>query len=235
MWAVDDETTPAAPSTPRPRWADLVAAAEAMSGDRDHPSGVRRRPVQQRGLQTLGLILDAAESLLDEQGLEGFSTNSIAERANVNIATLYGYFEDKVAILHELASRNELRMLTAMRGLSETFSGDWRSMVDEVVEMLLRVRIEHPGTVAIRRAVAATPEMSGLVAQREARFAEVVVDAMLLLQPDLDRNVARRAAAPVAVAGGHVLDRAVDGGTVDIELVDSFRQMVTAHLEQVMD
>jgi AcrR family transcriptional regulator len=235
MWPVDDETTPAAPSPPQVRWSDLVAAAEASAGDAGTAAGVRRRPVQQRGLQTLGLILDAAQSVLDERGLEGFTTNSIAERANVNIATLYNYFEDKVAILHELAARDELRRVAAMRELAETYrGGDWRSMVDHVIDMLVRVRTEHPGTVAVRRAVAATPELADLVAEREQRLTSMLVDVMVMFRPELDRAVARRAAAPVAVAGGHVLDRAAAGEVLDTELILGFREMVMAHLDHVL-
>jgi len=60
-------------------------------------------PKQKRALQTRQRILDAALELLEQAGIERISTNQIARRAGVNIASLYKYFPDKYSILHELA------------------------------------------------------------------------------------------------------------------------------------
>ena len=47
-----------------------------------------------------------AAYILSEDGLEGFTTNRVAERAGVNIASLYQYFPNKSAILEELQARH---------------------------------------------------------------------------------------------------------------------------------
>ena len=67
---------------------------------------MRKKPIQQRSRRTVGFILDAAAYILAEEGLEGFTTNRIAERAGVNIASLYQYFPDKTAILEALQRRH---------------------------------------------------------------------------------------------------------------------------------
>lgn len=64
----------------------------------------RRSPRQERAHETVAVILDAAWQLL-QQGLPGFNTNRIAERAGVSIGTLYGYFPNKQSILVALARR----------------------------------------------------------------------------------------------------------------------------------
>lgn len=64
----------------------------------------RRNPRQERAHETVAVILDAAWQLL-QQGLPGFNTNRIAERAGVSIGTLYGYFPNKQSILVALARR----------------------------------------------------------------------------------------------------------------------------------
>lgn len=69
-------------------------------------NGVKRsakEPKQARSKQTRQKILEATLELLDQDGIEGVSTNSIARRAKVNIASLYQYFPDKIAILRVLA------------------------------------------------------------------------------------------------------------------------------------
>ena len=50
-------------------------------------------------------ILSATGGLLDEVGFDGVSTLSIAERAGVNIATVYRYFPNKFAVMRALAER----------------------------------------------------------------------------------------------------------------------------------
>ena len=65
----------------------------------------RRSPRQVRAHETLAVILEAAWRLLRQQGLAGFNTNRIAERAGVSIGTLYGYFPNKQSILVALARR----------------------------------------------------------------------------------------------------------------------------------
>lgn len=51
-------------------------------------------------------ILDAAAYILAERGLDGFTTNHVAARAGVNIASLYQYFPNKAAILDALQARH---------------------------------------------------------------------------------------------------------------------------------
>jgi AcrR family transcriptional regulator len=69
------------------------------------PPLTRRSPRQVRAHETLAVILEAAWLLLRQQGLAGFNTNRIAERAGVSIGTLYGYFPNKQSILVALARR----------------------------------------------------------------------------------------------------------------------------------
>jgi AcrR family transcriptional regulator len=70
---------------------------------------MRKSPRQARAQRTVSYILDAAAYILAERGLEGFTTNRIAERAGVNIASLYQYFPDKAAILAALQARHAAR------------------------------------------------------------------------------------------------------------------------------
>ncbi|MCL2715691.1 MAG: TetR/AcrR family transcriptional regulator [Alphaproteobacteria bacterium] len=67
---------------------------------------MRKIPRQARARQTVEYILEAAACILAERGLEGFTTNHIAERAGVNISSLYQYFPDKLAILEALRERH---------------------------------------------------------------------------------------------------------------------------------
>jgi AcrR family transcriptional regulator len=71
----------------------------------------RKQPRQARARETVEVILQAATYILQKSGYETMTTNQIADRAGVNIASLYQYFPNKQAILAELARRhvNEAR------------------------------------------------------------------------------------------------------------------------------
>ena len=71
---------------------------------------VRRAPVQQRSRRRVEAILDAAERLVVERGVEALTTREIAVAAGVPVASLYQYFADKEAVLLALAERDMAEM-----------------------------------------------------------------------------------------------------------------------------
>lgn len=65
----------------------------------------RRTPRQERARKTIDVIFEAAAQILQREGRDALTTNRIAERAGVSIATLYQYFRNKEAVLVALARR----------------------------------------------------------------------------------------------------------------------------------
>ncbi|MGA8044340.1 MAG: TetR/AcrR family transcriptional regulator [Terracidiphilus sp.] len=70
------------------------------------PLKPRKTPSQERARATVEAILGAAAYILVRDGWEKFTTNSVAERAGVNIASLYQYFPNKDSIVAELQRRH---------------------------------------------------------------------------------------------------------------------------------
>ncbi|HTV86827.1 MAG TPA: TetR/AcrR family transcriptional regulator [Dyella sp.] len=66
----------------------------------------RKRPRQARSTATVDAILQAATYILVKHGWAHFTTNRVAERAGVNIASLYQYFPNKESIVVELQRRH---------------------------------------------------------------------------------------------------------------------------------
>ena len=81
-------------------------------------SASRREPRQDRALQKVDLIFEAANRLLETVEIADLTTNAIAAKAGISIGTLYQYFDDKNAILDALTNRElkglSARMLEAM-------------------------------------------------------------------------------------------------------------------------
>lgn len=70
------------------------------------PLKPRKIPSQERARATVEAILQAAAYILVRDGWKKFTTNNVAERAGVNIASLYQYFPNKDSIVAELQRRH---------------------------------------------------------------------------------------------------------------------------------
>ena len=108
---------------------------------------MKKIPRQTRAQQTVEFILDAAAYILAERGLDGFTTNHIAERAGVNISSLYQYFPNKLAILEALRARhiaapvaveNYAARLKQLRDLP------LKEVVQEIVDVAIEMHVSNP-------------------------------------------------------------------------------------------
>ena len=78
------------------------------------------RPSQQtRSQRTQEALLDAAEALFAENGIEATSVADVAERAGASIGAVYHHFRDKKALLYALYDR-----------LAQSFEATSREVVD---------------------------------------------------------------------------------------------------------
>ena len=74
-----------------------------------------KKPVQQRSMQTVDTLLDAAAQILQTEGEGAFNTNRVAERAGFSIGTLYQYFPNKNSIFEALAERERITIESAIK------------------------------------------------------------------------------------------------------------------------
>lgn len=96
----------------------------------------RKRPRQARSLGTVEAILEATTDILAREGAGRLTTNRIADRAGVNIASLYQYFPGKHAILAELRRRHGTEQRAAVqRALVARRGDDLESTLRALVSM----------------------------------------------------------------------------------------------------
>jgi AcrR family transcriptional regulator len=94
----------------------------------------RKTPRQERSRATVEALLQATTDILVREGYAKLTTNRIAERAGVNIASLYQYFPGKEAIVAELRRRHgaeqraEVHQVLAERG-GKSLESTIRSLV----------------------------------------------------------------------------------------------------------
>ena len=65
----------------------------------------KRIPRQQRSKETVDRIIRAATQIIRRDGFTSFSTNTVAAKAGVGIASIYEYFEDKDALFLAVLER----------------------------------------------------------------------------------------------------------------------------------
>src|SRR5260221_9595373 len=105
----------------------------------------RKSPRQERSRATVEAILEAATDILIRQGAGRLTTNRIAERAGVNIASLYQYFPGKQAIIAELRRRHGAERRAAVRqALIERRGDSLESTLQALVSMGVAAHAVNP-------------------------------------------------------------------------------------------
>ncbi|MBM4374383.1 MAG: TetR/AcrR family transcriptional regulator [Deltaproteobacteria bacterium] len=100
-----------------------------------------RTPQQARSRETLERLLDAAEAVLAEGGLEGASVSEIARRAGSSVGAFYARFHDKEGLLRYLFERfDEQAEATAVVALEPA---RWDGVpLREALETMLRFLVD---------------------------------------------------------------------------------------------
>lgn len=165
----------------------------AADPDPHLPGGLMRTvPRQQRARAAVNRILRATGELLDDAGYDALTTTAVAERADVNIATLYRYFPDKFALIEGLALSIEAERFAKVDPMLAVFaaSADWRRDLRGIFDKLLDLRLKRTGVKGLRRALHSAPQL--WVAER-AGFGRMVEHWAAALRTRVPSMTAARA------------------------------------------
>jgi len=166
----------------------------------------RKAPCQERSRATVEALLEATADILIRQGYAKLTTNRIAERAGVNIASLYQYFPGKEAIVAELRRRHGADTRAAVRQvLAEHTGGELESTIRTLVSVGVAGHAQAP-----RLHQVFTEEMPALGYRDVAAIDAPIFEAMrrFLQEADLDVRDTDLALWMIATASGAVLHRA---------------------------
>lgn len=198
----------------------------------------RRAPVQERARRTVDLILETAARLLEEVGVEAFNTNLLAERASVQVRTIYRYFPNKLAIMTAVAERTVEEWDTwfdGFRALGDP-NGDWRELWTKYVDGFLDGIRALPGGLAVRRAMRALPELQAVDRRDNERLASQMGRALQrrgVSLPSARLRAAARALIETAVA---ILDLAlVEPRPRAGLLIEELKRMQLGYLESIIE
>jgi AcrR family transcriptional regulator len=197
----------------------------------------RRKPVQDRSSATVDALLGATAQILLSHGYERASTNEIARRAGVSIGSLYQYFDNKEALVAELARRHFGHIESVVvehMVLPAGETADLRAVVTRLLRALVAVHRVNPRLSQVLEAE--VPRVGELrVIEELGRRSEVLVAERLAavraqLRP---ANVVLAAQLVVRAVSG-IMQATVRRSGTDLphELEDELSDLVLRYLLQ---
>ncbi len=194
---------------------------------------MRKLPKQARSREMVERIVDAARSVLVDEGYDQFTTNRVARRAAVSPGSLYQYFPDKQSLLDVVIDRYWDRLSTEIElSLSERIDEftpeNARAVFDALLHALesdaelLRVLTEELPRSRVREQYLAV----------QARVRELAATVMILHGGQTDRKHARTRAWIAIVAVENLATRWVlDGPAITRdELLDQAVELTVSYL-----
>ena len=138
-------------------------------------SDARRRPSQLRSQRRVEAILDAAAAVIVEAGgVDGATTQAIAERAWTSVGSLYQFFPNRDGVVQALAARylGELQELYAGALSFDAVALPVEALMARIVEPLAAFHARNPAYPHVYHATTGVP---GAAAGREREHQDAVV------------------------------------------------------------
>ena len=225
---------------PAPAAEGSATTEPAAGGDSD---AFRRRPRQSRGQKRVELLLDAAATVIAEQGLEAATAEAIAAQARTAKGSLYQFFPNRDAVLAALALRyaDEMRAIHERAFPLDAHDVPLERLIDRIVKPLAEFHDRNP---AFRRVFAShdgpVDDTRSAPARLRAQLFESFVDRLDVLfasrNPRLATRERRRAALVAASIGQSVLARRARAQAADKKpLLDDVRRILIAYLQPLLE
>lgn len=191
----------------------------------------RRRPSQERSRRRFDTLLAAARELLVEVGVESFTCEAVAARAEVPIGTLYQFFANRYVLVCELDRQDLIAVQAELaRFAAEIPSLDWPVLLDRFIDHLARLWSTDPSRRAVWLAVQATPATRATAAINERALAGQVAEVLAPLTPGADPRRRALIAEVLVHAVYSMLNFSVQQGRDHAEVVTELKAMTTAYL-----
>ena len=109
----------------------------------------RRVPAQERSKERVARILDAAAHEFAERGVEASTIESIAERADTSVGSIYQFFPNKLAIYEAIGNTylEEVRALFAVLVSDEAIEVPWRTVITATIDAFAEL---HRSSITFR-------------------------------------------------------------------------------------
>ena len=178
--------------------------------DDEHATAPARRPPgRPRSARSHEAVLDAAATLLDEQGLPGFSVDEVARRSGVSKATIYKHWRSGLEIAVEAYGARITEVMPVPAG---------SDVVDDLVAQVHQVAAVYAGPrgqVIAQLLGAGAGVPGGATLLRERFFADRMRETAAAIERGMAEGVLRDDVEPQLVLEllfGPIVFRLINGG-----------------------
>ncbi|MCP1572694.1 AcrR family transcriptional regulator [Herbaspirillum rubrisubalbicans] len=172
----------------------------------------RRMPNQARSRETVELVLRAAGTEIEQNGLDSLTTRRIAALAGISVGTLYEYFPNKQAIVYALVTDWMERILAVMDALHPQHPEGCQDMLTYLgtqVDQLSQMYIDQPGLGALVTMLSSVPQLRDAVREHDERSITSVASALQHFAPGVEPAEARSMAHTIIVIAHELLCEAI--------------------------
>jgi AcrR family transcriptional regulator len=195
----------------------------------------RRRPAAGPARQTVDRILASTAELLDEVGFDDLTTNLIAERADVNVASLYKYFPNKYSVLTALAEQMRDMQLELLAKRLQP-QGDWRGELQTLLDAYVELFVSRPGFAELAMVLSSSPPLRAIDEASLAAEARVIAERVVhygIEETRADREAIARVMLEATRGVLPLVRRAAPAGRR--RLMRELRRMLEAYLSSYIE
>lgn len=159
----------------------------------------RRESQQTRGEKTQAALLDAAEELIVEKGMDGTSIADVAKRAGSSVGSVYHHFKDKRALFFALFRRMTQVMTDQTKQAADP--ARWEgAKVGDLLEGYLDFRLQQRREAGVSKAAAALvmaddPELKSHMAEIKLEGSQALLELVLARRREINHPDPEFAAA----------------------------------------
>jgi AcrR family transcriptional regulator len=195
---------------------------------------VRHRPVQERGRVRFDAILSAARELLAKGGLEGFTIEDVAARAEIPVGSVYQFFPNKFAIVAELDSRDTEALIDDLMASSSRLLGDdWQAETNDLIDLVAAHWVDDPTRRAVWLAMRSTAATRSLAAEHSRALVNTLLPMIQGLTEDQTLEEQVTICEVVVEMSQSLLHFSVSDGEPNPATVRELKRMLRAYLRAV--
>jgi AcrR family transcriptional regulator len=196
---------------------------------------LRHQPVQQRGRERFNAILSASRDLLTEAGLERFTIEDVAARAEIPVGSIYQFFPNKFAIVTELHAQDTAAMVQSLRAIGDRFpSLDWQDEVNGLIDRFEQRWVEDPSRRAVWLAMRSTAATRERAAEHNRQLVATLVPIIGSLPRSIDPQEQQEIAEVTVEAAQAVLHLSVASGEPNPGTVRELKRMLRAYVRALV-
>lgn len=149
----------------------------------------RRESQQTRGERTQAALLDAAEELIVENGMDGTSIADVAKRAGSSVGSVYHHFKDKRALFYALFHRMTQIMVDQTKLAADPARWEGakvRDLLEGYVEFRLQQRREAGvSKAAMALVMADDPELKAHMSEIKLEGSQALLELILARRSEI--------------------------------------------------